>query len=256
MSNNFVNLFTAFFIFPVQNMNMKIIDDACGRYTLHAKAKELQRRYNTVKSPDEIEPNYNAAPGQTMPVAKKGEDGKFELELMRWGLVPVWAKDMRIGYKLINARDDTIFEKPMWRGVILKKRCLVPADGFYEWKKPQAGTKELKKPFYIHPKQLDVFSFAGVWSSWHDAEGKRINTYSIITTEPNKEMSSVHNRMPVILYPEEESGWLESAKTRREEIESYIHPYEDNGLDMFEVSREVNVTKNNDEKLILPLNSK
>jgi putative SOS response-associated peptidase YedK len=235
---------------------MKIIDDACGRYVLMSNHKDLKKHYNLSATPSDFRPNYNAAPGQNMPIIKSNEKNKPELEIMRWGLVPVWAKDLNIGYKLINARDDSIFVKPMWRSVILKKRCLIPANGFYEWKKPTAGTKELKKPFYIHPKQMDIFSFAGVWSSWHDAEGKRINTYSIITTEPNKEMSSVHNRMPVILYPEEESGWLESAKTNREEIEPYIHPFEDNGLDMFEVSREVNVTKNNDEKLILPLNSK
>jgi putative SOS response-associated peptidase YedK len=102
---------------------------------------------------------------------------------------------------------------------------------------------------------MDIFSFAGVWSSWHDAEGKIINTYSIITTEPNKEMSSVHNRMPVILYPEEELKWLDASKTNRDVIAPYIHPFEDNGLEMFEVSREVNITKNNDKKLILPINS-
>lgn len=236
---------------------MKIIDDACGRYTLHAKLKDLLERYGLDETPiDEIQPNYNVAPGQTMPVVIESEEGKRSLEFMRWGLVPVWAKDISIGYKLINARDDTVFEKPMWRGVILKKRCLIPADGFYEWKKPPAGSKSPKQPFYIRPKQMDIFSFAGVWSSWHDAEDKEIRTYSIITTEPNQEMREVHNRMPIILYPEEESDWLAYSKTKREEIEPFIHPFEDNGLEMFEVSKDVNVTKNNDEKLILPINSK
>jgi putative SOS response-associated peptidase YedK len=181
---------------------------------------------------------------------------KPAIELMRWGLVPMWAKDISIGYKLINARDDTVFEKPMWRNLILKKRCLIPADGFYEWKKTHDGSKEVKKPFYIRPKQADIFSFAGVWSSWKDAEGSELKTYSIITTEPNEEMRLVHNRMPVILYPEEESAWLAYSNTKRENIEPFIHPYEDNGLEMFEVSRQVNVTKNNDEKLIQPMNSK
>lgn len=236
---------------------MKIIDDACGRYTLHAKLKDLLERYGLDEAPiDEIQPNYNVAPGQTMPVVTENENGKRNLELMRWGLIPVWAKDISVGYKLINARDDTIFEKPMWRGVILKKRCLVPADGFYEWKKPPTGERASKQPFYIHPKQMDIFSFAGVWSSWHDAENQEIRTYSIITTEPNQEMRQVHNRMPMILYPEEELDWLAYLKTKREEIEPFIHPFEDNGLEMFEVGKDVNVTKNNDEKLILPINSK
>jgi putative SOS response-associated peptidase YedK len=235
---------------------MKIIDDACGRYVLKSTHKDLKKRYNLSTTPPEFRPNFNAAPGQNMPIIKSNDKNKLELEIMRWGLVPVWAKDINIGYKLINARDDSIFEKPMWRNVILKKRCIIPANGFYEWKKPVAGTKELKKPFYIHPKAIDIFSFAGVWSSWKDAENKTINTYSIITTEPNKEMQNVHNRMPVILYPEEELEWLDASKTNRDVIEQYIHPFEDNGLELFEVSREVNVTKNNDEKLILPLNSK
>src|SRR5690606_30772477 len=105
-----------------------------------------------------------------------------------------------IGYKMINARSETIFEKPAWRSVIKKKRCLIPADGFYEWKK-QADAK-VKQPFYIHPKQFELFSFAGVWESWKDENNNEIRTYAIMTTEPNKEMSSIHDRMPVILYPE------------------------------------------------------
>jgi putative SOS response-associated peptidase YedK len=197
------------------------VDDGCGRYTLHAKIRDLQHRYKAVKAPHEIAPNYNIAPGQTMPVVTDDEAGKPAIELMRWGLVPMWAKDISIGYKLINARDDTVFEKPMWRNLILKKRCLIPADGFYEWKKTHDGSKEVKKPFYIRPKQADIFSFAGVWSSWKDAEGSELKTYSIITTEPNEEMRLVHNRMPVILYPEEESAWLAYSNTKRENIEPF-----------------------------------
>jgi putative SOS response-associated peptidase YedK len=235
---------------------MKIIDDACGRYTLHAKSKDLINHYKTTKTPNTIAPSYNVAPGQTMPVVTEKENGEREIEPMRWGLVPAWAKDISIGYKLINARDDSVFEKPMWRSAILKKRCLIPANGFYEWEKPLSNSNELKKPYYIHPKQTDIFSFAGVWSIWKDAEGKELKTYSIITTESNEEMRSVHNRMPVILYPEEEAEWLDSSHSAREEVEPFIHPYEDNGLEMFEVSRDVNVTKNNDQKLILPIYSK
>ncbi len=228
----------------------------CGRYTLHKKLGEIAKRYNLAitKVPKDIHPNYNVAPGQRMPVIIK-DDGGEKVEIMKWGLIPVWAKDPRIGYKLINARDDTIFEKPMWRSVILKKRCLIPADGFFEWKKIPEGSKVRKQPFYIHPKQDELFSFAGVWESWKDVEGLEWKTYSIITTEPNKEMRSVHNRMPVILHQEDEASWLNPSHNDRGSIEPLLRPWEDNGLEMFEVSSDVNATKNNEEKLLYPVNS-
>lgn len=225
----------------------------CGRYTLHKKVDELAERFNIAKVPEGLHANYNVAPGQIMPVITEAEDGKRELELMKWGLIPFWAKDPKIGYKLINARAETLFDKPMWRNVINKKRLLIPADGFYEWKRP-TDTKGTKKPFYIHPKQIDLFSFAGVWETWKDVEGLEWKTYSIITTEPNKEMASVHNRMPVILHQDDESSWLSASHNNdRGAIEALLRPWEDDGLDMYEVSSDVNSTRNNDEKLIVPL---
>ena len=226
----------------------------CGRYTLHKKADALTKRYNLATAPEGLRDNFNVAPGQIMPVVTEAENGKRKMELMKWGLIPFWAKDPKVGYKLINARDDTIFDKPMWRNVILKKRCLIPADGFYEWKRPADGPAKHKQPFYIHPKQTDIFSFAGVWEAWKDVEGKEWKTYSIITTEPNKEMAEVHNRMPVILHPEDEADWLEPSKAKREEVEPFLHPYQDNGLDMHPVSQDVNSTANNDKHLIYALN--
>ncbi len=220
----------------------------CGRYTLHKKADDLLKRYNIAQPKVEDQSNYNAAPGQLMPVVVATENGT-SLQMMKWGLVPVWAKDPRIGYKLINARAETIFEKPMWRSVIRKKRCLIPADGFYEWKRTPKGTKGPKQPFYIHPKQVDLFSFAGVWETWKDSDNKEWNSYSIITTEPNKEMSDVHDRMPVILHPEDEASWLEPSQDQSG-IESLLHPFEDGGLELYKVSEDVNSAKNNDEHLI------
>lgn len=225
----------------------------CGRYTLHKKAKDLAKRYNLATVQKNIQENFNVAPGQIMPVITADQSGEPHLELMKWGVIPAWAKDPSIGYKLINARDDTIFEKPMWRGLILRKRALIPADGFYEWKRLPEGNKERKQPFYIRPKQSDVFSFAGVWETWKDVEGKSLKTYSIVTTAPNAEMSSVHNRMPVILHQEDEASWLEPSKVKREEIEPFLHPYEDQGLEMYEVSKDVNSTANNDQHLIYAL---
>ncbi len=228
----------------------------CGRYTLHKKADNIAKRYKVASIPKDIHENYNVAPGQRMPVITEDEDGKRKIEVMKWGLIPVWAKDPKIGYKLINARDDTIFEKPMWRSVILKKRCLIPADGFFEWKKLPGGTKVRKQPFYIRPKQQDLFSFAGVWETWKDAEGLEWKTYSIITTDPNKEMKQVHNRMPVILHQDDESSWLSpSHNNDRGAIEALLRPWEDNGLELFEVSSDVNASRNNEAKLIYPINS-
>lgn len=233
---------------------LMVNDDACGRYVLQTTAKDLAKRYNLAKAPAVIASNYNVAPGQTMPVVVE-EDGKIKVELMKWGLIPVWAKDPAIGYRLINARDDHIFEKPMWRGVILKKRALIPATGFYEWQKPPAGSKQHKTPFYIHPKQIDLFSFAGVWSSWKDKDGKELKTYSIITTQPNKEMAKVHNRMPVILRQSDEADWLEPSKAARQDVEPFLHPFEDHGLQMYKVSTEVNSTRNNNKDLLAPLST-
>ncbi len=224
----------------------------CGRYTFHQKVEDLAKRYDLSSVPESIRDNFNVAPGHIMPIIVE-EDGKPKLEMMKWGLVPVWAKDPNIGYKMINARSESIFEKPAWRSVILKKRCLIPANGFYEWKKFMTDEKERKQPFYIHPKQEEIFSFAGVWEAWRDSENNIWKTYSIITTEPNKEMSSIHDRMPVILHPEDEASWLESSRVTRDSIEPLLRPLEDGALEMYKVSTDVNTVKNNDEHLLVAL---
>lgn len=224
----------------------------CGRYTLHQKVQSLKEHYNVKHVPYSLKDNYNVAPGQFMPVVIN-ETNQVELKVMKWGLVPFWAKDPKIGYKLINARDDTIFSKPMWRNLILKQRCLIPADGFYEWQKVSVSGKDQKQPFYIKPKQTDLFSFAGVWAAWKDAEGVELTTYSIITTSPNKEMASIHNRMPVILHQADEASWLEPSVQTKENLEHFLRPYEDDSLEMYEVSRDVNVVRNNSRELIYPI---
>lgn len=225
----------------------------CGRYTLY-QTDTLPKRFNlSTQSPViHVDDNYNVAPGQFLPVITMNEQGR-RAELMKWGLIPHWAKDSKIGYKLINARAETIFEKPMWRTAATHYRCLVPARGFYEWK--VLGDGKTKQPYYIHPKSMDMFAFAGLWSTWKDAEGYEIKSFSIITTNPNKEMRAVHDRMPVILKPDEESRWLEPSLENQKEIELLMHPYEDNGLEMYEVSRDVNTTRTNDRMLIGPINS-
>jgi putative SOS response-associated peptidase YedK len=230
-------------------------DDGCGRYGLKVSPEEMAKRYNLAKIPPVIPVSYDISPGQTLPVVTASDDGKPQAEMMKWGLIPSWSKDPKMGYRLFNARDDNLFKSPIWRGVILRKRALVPATGFFEWTKPEKESKKPKQKYYFHPKQLDIFSFAGVWDTWHDVEGKEWKTYSIITTEPNKEMRSIHNRMPVILHQEDESSWLEPSRTKREDIEPYLHPLEDNGLEVVEVSSDVRDLEYNDERRIAALNS-
>ena len=221
-----------------------IIIFMCGRYTL-TKTDGLAKRYNLDDVPKDLHENFNVAPTQTMPVITHDEDG-MKMELMRWGIPrfigPGKVKDV------FNTRADKAFWS--WKKLTMTQRILVPATGFYEWKKVSGA----KQPYFIHPKDEDLFSFAGIWNTWKD-DGKEIKTYSIITTDPNQEMLDIHNRMPVILHQEDESAWLSpSHDNDRNTIEALLRPYEDNGLEMFEVSRDVNVARTNEEYLMYPIN--
>lgn len=232
-----------------------VFDDGCGRYGADYNPHDFMRRYDLPKVPKGIRPSYDVKPGHTMPIIIESQDGERNAEMMKWGLIPTWSKDPKIGYKLFNARDDRVFSSPVWRSVILKKRALIPATLYFEWTKPPKGSKEPKRKFLFRPKQLDIFSFAGVWDSWKDAEGKEWMTYSIITTEPNKEARKIHDRMPVILHPEDEPKWLEPSRTERKDIEPFLRPLEDNGLEVVEVSSDVNNLEYDDKTRIAALNS-
>jgi putative SOS response-associated peptidase YedK len=218
----------------------------CGRYSL-AKTDELKSRYNLPKVPNDLHANLNVAPSLTMPVII--DESGVNLELMRWGIPrfigPGKVKDV------FNTRADKAFGS--WKKLTMSQRVLVPATGFYEWK----ATTQGKQRYFIRPKGIEIFSFAGVWNAWEDKETKElIHTYSIITTEPNKEMSDVHNRMPVILHQEDESGWLSPSNDNdRNTIEALLRPFEDNGLELYEDDRDLKVARGNDEYLVYPLNS-
>jgi putative SOS response-associated peptidase YedK len=213
----------------------------CGRYALY-DFQELYDEYLVPKDFD-MSPIYNAAPTQIMPVITR--DG---LQMMRWGLIPEWAKDEKIGFRLINARSESVFEKPIWKSLITKTRCLIPANGFYEWQRRADG----KQPYFIHAQDTRMFMFAGVWTRWQHNH-RAWQTYSILTTTPNKEMAPIHDRMPVIVHKDDEAQWMSADK--REDIEPLLKPYHDNALRLFEVSRAVNVAMVNDQTLILPINS-
>lgn len=228
--------------FTFLRRNRQYINSMCGRYALY-DIGPLEAEYGL---PDDYDgaPNYNVAPSQVMPVVT--QDGP---RMMRWGLIPRWAKDAKIGYTLINARAETIFDKPLWKSLIIKQRCLVPANGFYEWQKRADG----KHPFFIHPVDQSMFMFAGVWETWRH-NGVDAHTYSILTTTPSAEMAAIHDRMPVILEEGIHDAWLGGGE--KEDIEALLMPYVDGALELFEVDTSVNVTKVNTGDLIKPLNSR
>lgn len=224
-------------------------DDACGDFSLYATADGFKNSYGYLDKPDRDFKSFNTRPTHQSPVIYSDGDGKPKLEFMKWGF-ELERKTPPHKMLLFNTRDDNAFKSPFWKSKILTKRALVPATGYFEWTKTTP-----KHKFYYHPKQMDLFSFAGVWGTWKDKDGKQIKAFSIITTEPNKEAAAVHNRMPVILRKEDETSYLDPSKTAQEDIEPFLHPYEDNGLEVFEVSNNTKDFASDDNGLIAPLNS-
>lgn len=178
----------------------------CGRYTMHTDVDKLieQLKLNFVEI--ELTPRYNIAPTQDVPVIVETEKGR-SVKAFRWGLVPHWATDVSIGNKMINARAETLAEKPSFRSLIKSHRCLIPADGFYEWQKGEGKTKT---PYFIHRKDEEPFAFAGLWAEWQEksTDTPPIQTCTIITTSANELMEPLHHRMPVILPPDAREEWL------------------------------------------------
>jgi putative SOS response-associated peptidase YedK len=237
-------------------MDFMRYDDGCGRYVLNVKAKDLKKRYNLAKELKDIPHSFDVKPTHTMPVITATEGGKPQLEMMKWGLIPSWwKKTEKMPFSTFNARDDRVFSSGVWRS-IYRKRVLVPATGYFEWTKPEKDSKKIKQKFYFHPKQLNIFSFAGFYDVWKDVEDKEVKTYTLITTEPNKEARAIHDRMPVILHPEDEPKWLEPSRVKREDIEPFLHPLEDKGLEIYEVDRDATEWEYDDERRIAQLNSR
>lgn len=222
--------------------------------TLFTPAK-LGKRFNIANKEvkqltQEFKPRYNAAPSQIMPVVVEPAKQRH-LQLMRWGFLPSWSKDPRdtFKYSTFNTRAEDVFNKPTWKRAILSSRCLVPANGFYEWVKTPTG----RQPYFIRPKNEPLFAFAGIYNVWHDSEGKGWGTYSIITTAPNKEMKKIHNRMPLILRPQQEERWLKPTNNTADSIIDILHPYSDGTLEIYEVSRDVNTAREDNPTLIEPV---
>ncbi|MFC1780303.1 SOS response-associated peptidase [Patescibacteria group bacterium] len=223
----------------------------CGRFA-QGDTDAIYSKYRVKISESlrkKIHPRYNIAPFQIVPVVTQDEDKKNKLELMRWGFIPYWAKDVKIGYKLINARSETIFEKPSFKRSAKSKRCIVPATGFYEWK--HAGNSKI--PYFVKPSKDSLFSLAGLFDEWMDPEGKKVKTFTILTTEPNKVLKPIHKRMPVVLEKNEEEPWIGKRVQDTDLLESLFDPYPVRHMNVYEVSREVNSPSNDKESFTQPL---
>jgi putative SOS response-associated peptidase YedK len=220
----------------------------CGRFTLTVDPADIKDTFSDYIFPTQFAPRFNIAP--TQPVLAIPNDGSNKADFFVWGLIPSWAKDPSIGNRLINARGETLAEKPSFRGSYKYKRCLILADGFYEWKK-QPGTKT-KVPHFIHMKDRKPFAFAGLWDEWNSSDGSQIRSCTIVTTEPNDFMAPIHNRMPVILPPDAYTQWLDSAPQSRENLDPLMKPYLPEEMAAYPVSMVVNNPKNDRAECVVP----
>jgi len=207
----------------------------CGRFALSAKTDEIEKLLPELYSSKDIKPNYNIAP--TNQVAVITNNNPKEVTFAHWGLIPSWAKDKSIGNKMINARAETLHEKPSFRNLFSKRRCLIIADGFYEWKKTE-GSKR-KQPYFIKMKTGEPFTFAGLWDTWKNPDGDMVTSTVIITTDPNEIMTTIHNRMPVIILPEERKLWL-SEIINNFELSKLLIPFPSDSMIAYPVSDLVN----------------
>jgi putative SOS response-associated peptidase YedK len=218
----------------------------CGRYTLASPTERLAEEFGVDAASIELAPNYNVAPTQQV-AAVLDEGGQRRLEVLRWGLIPPWADDPGIGSRMINARSETAPGKPSFRRAFRERRCLIPADGFYEWQR----TNGAKQPYYIHMEEGRPFAFAGLWESWSKGGEGEVRTCTILTTGANALVGEVHDRMPVILAHDAYDVWLDP-DSERDELTGLLAPYPEDEMEAYPVSRFVNSPSNNDPRCIEP----
>ncbi|MBN2469603.1 MAG: SOS response-associated peptidase [Anaerolineae bacterium] len=223
----------------------------CGRFTLTVDPTTVQLQFALESLPAGFSPRYNIAP--TQPVLALTNEGTRDAALLRWGLIPSWAKDPAIGSRMINARAETLAEKPAFRHAFRRRRCAIFADGFYEWQKRPDGSKT---PLFIHRQDRAPFAFAGLWEAWKPADGEDwLRTCTIITTEPNDFMLPIHDRMPVILDQAALDDWLTPGEVDPLALHPLLKPFEGAELAAYEVSRAVNSPRNDSPDLVKPLSS-
>lgn len=232
----------------------------CGRYYSRAQKQRIaEAMHAKVRVPFEIMPSYNVAPQSVQPVVRMDEDGERELTLMRWGLVPFWAKDAKIGRSTVNARAETVATNAAFREAFRRRRCLVPASGFYEWMRVDGKTKQ---PYAITVKDAEVIAFAGLWERWKEpprrdtlfgdagtaASGEWLETYTILTTDPNEVMEPIHDRMPVIVAEKDYERWLEPGDPARPPLD-LLRPYPAEAMRAWKVGAAVGNVRNDSPAL-------
>ncbi len=222
----------------------------CGRYTVTRPTDLLEEL--GVETTEPLEASYNVAPTQKVPVVRAAAGtvpAIREAINLRWGLIPFWAKDIKIGNRMINARSETVASKPAFRNSLRRKRCCILADGFYEWKKVDGG----KQPYYIHLKDRRPFVFAGLWDRWSKGPIDPIESFTILTTRPNDRVAELHNRMPVILTPDAIDLWLDPTVDDASRLVKVLEPYAADEIDFFPVSKMVNRPSNNVPQCLQPI---
>ncbi|HZL39385.1 MAG TPA: SOS response-associated peptidase [Pseudolabrys sp.] len=219
----------------------------CGRYTVTSAPKAMRTLFGWDEEPN-FPPRYNVAPAQPIAIVRLA-GGKRQFALVRWGLLPSWVKDPRTFSLLINARGETVLEKPAFRAAMKRRRCLIPADGFYEWQ-VDGGRK---RPFFIHAKSGAPLAFAGLWETWTGPNGEELETAAIVTTRANQMLAPIHDRMPVIVPPEAFDLWLDCANVDAQTAAALITPAPEDLLEAYEISTAVNRTANDGPKLQEPV---
>lgn len=221
----------------------------CGRFTLLVPGEELAQHFDVQETPS-LAPRYNIAPTQPVAAVRFNRDrGRRELVHLHWGLIPFWAKDTSMAGRMINARSETVAEKPAFRAAYKYRRCLIPASGFYEWQK-QNGHKQ---PFYIHHAEAQPLALAGLWEHWQGADGSEIESCTILTTRPNDKIRPLHNRMPVILDPGDYDVWLHSDGQNMDELQHLLRPAPEETLEAYPIGTYVNNPQNEGPRCVAPL---
>ncbi|QHW34415.1 SOS response-associated peptidase [Paenibacillus rhizovicinus] len=222
----------------------------CGRYTITVTLEELMLHYWVADSNVPFQqPKFNVAPGQ-MVLAVINDGTKNKLGELKWGLVPSWAESIKLGNKMINARSETVWDKPAFRPLMSRKRCIIPADGFYEW---QQQDDNRKQPMRIVRRDRKLFSMAGLYDTWTSAEGIKLSTCTILTTAPNSLMAPIHDRMPVILQREDEATWLDRSMNDPQVLNRLLQPFPAEQLEAYPVGAGVGSVKKDDDSCIAPL---
>ncbi len=228
----------------------------CGRFQASSSPAELARCFNTTGPVPNLQQRYNAAPGQHLPIVLRGpETGKRRLAALRWGLIPSWAGDVKVAYSMFNAMAETVATKPAFRDAFARRRCLVPADAFYEWKQLDADAKT-KQPYRFIMRGGSPMAFAGLWEQWNDpASDETVKSFAIITGEPNALCAPIHNRMPVILDAADWQTWLGEVPASSDELQALLRPFSTERMEAHAIGPEIGNVRNDNVGLIERLNS-